>query len=308
MDVRGWLKLSVVVAIATIALKTGAWWLTGSVGLLSDALESLVNLAAAVFALWMVTVAARPPDRGHPYGHAKAEYFASGFEGLLIFGAAIAIAVAAVSRWFDPQPVEQIGLGVALSVLSSVLNGVLAVAMLRAARQHHSIALEADARHLLTDVATSAGVVIALLLMALTGWQWLDPAIAVAVALNISREGAHLMRRSADGLMDQALPDGEQQAIDGALARAAAVDGVQINDLRTRRAAQMRFCDLHLHVPPDWSVARAMQLRESLAADLRAAVPRLQVTIELLPVGHEPGGAENDAARQSGPSSALQRR
>ncbi|RZU02027.1 cation diffusion facilitator family transporter [Rivibacter subsaxonicus] len=291
MQIHGYFRLSVGVALATIALKTAAWWWTGSVGLLSDALESFVNLAAAIFGLWMVTVAARPADDDHPFGHAKAEYFSSGFEGLLILGAAMAIAVAALLRWWQPQPLEAVGIGMVLSVASSALNGLLAWVMWRAARQHHSIALEAGARHLLTDVWTSAGVVLALLLIVLTGWQWLDPAVALLVAANISREGIALVRRSADGLMDHALTDAEQRVIEDTLrAAVAAVDGVRADDLRTRRAAQLRFCELHLHVPADWTIGRSMRLREDIARALVRAVPRLQVTIELLPFGEEPLG------------------
>ncbi|MFM7506193.1 MAG: cation diffusion facilitator family transporter, partial [Rubrivivax sp.] len=203
MQVGTYLKLSV--AVATIALKGGAWAATGSVSLLSDALESLVNLAGAMFALWMVAVAARPPDDEHPWGHHKAEYFSSGFEGVLILGAALAILYEAAHRLFDPQPVEQVGLGIALAILSSALNGGLAWSMLKKAREVHSMALEADARHLFTDVVTSAGVVAGLVGVMLTGWLWLDPVLAMLVALNILREGWHLLRRSADGLLDQAV-------------------------------------------------------------------------------------------------------
>ena len=205
LSVSAYLKLSVAAAVATILLKTGAWWLTDSVSLLSDAMESLVNLAGAVFALAMVTVAAQPPDEDHPYGHHKAEYFSSGFEGVLILVAAVAIMAAAVHRLFNPQPLQALGLGLGLAVFSSALNGVLAWGMLRTARERHSIALEADARHLITDVWTSAGVVAGLVAVHVTGWLWLDPVMAIAVALNILREALHLIRRSADGLMDRAL-------------------------------------------------------------------------------------------------------
>ena len=196
---------SIGVAVITIALKTLAWYLTGSVGLLSDALESFVNLASAVFALSMVTVAQLPADDNHPYGHHKAEYFSSGFEGLLIVGVSLAILWAAVHRLFDPQPLQQLGWGLGLSVLSSVFNGVLAWVMLRSARIHRSIALEADARHLFTDVWTSAGVLVGLVGVLLTGWLWLDAVAAIFVALNILKEGAQLVWRSSQGLMDEAV-------------------------------------------------------------------------------------------------------
>ncbi|MDH4288867.1 MAG: cation diffusion facilitator family transporter, partial [Aquincola sp.] len=218
MQVRTYLKVSIMVALATIALKTGAWWLTGSVGLLSDAMESVVNLAGAMFALAMVTIAARPPDEDHPFGHHKAEYFSSGFEGVLIFAAAVAIIWAAVDRLLAPQPLERLSIGLALSVISSAMNGVLAWAMLKKGREHRSMALEADARHLFTDVWTSAGVVAGLMLAGATGWLWLDPVVAIAVAANVAREGYSLVRRSTDGLMDRAVEPAVQQQIDQVLA------------------------------------------------------------------------------------------
>ncbi|MFN3304221.1 MAG: cation diffusion facilitator family transporter, partial [Roseateles sp.] len=202
MQARRYLKLSVATALATIALKTAAWWWTGSVSLAADALESLVNLAGAVFALAMVTLAAQPPDEEHPYGHHKAEYFSSGFEGILIIAAGLGILWGAVDRWRHPEPLEAIGLGVALAVVSSALNGAMAWAMLRKARELRSVALEGDARHLFTDVWTSAGVVAGLIGVMATGWHWLDPLLAMVVALNILREGVHLLRESSNGLMD----------------------------------------------------------------------------------------------------------
>lgn len=295
MKIQRYLHLSVAAAVATIALKTGAWWVTDSVGLLSDALESLVNLAAALFALWMVTVSQRPADAEHHYGHAKAEYFSSALEGLLIFLAALAIIAAAVERLVHPRPLETLGLGMGLSVASSVINGAVAWLLMRASREHHSIALEADARHLMTDVYTSAGVVAGLLLVPVTGWQWLDPVLAIGVALNIVREGASLLYRSAHGLMDRALDPQEQRVIEAVIAAHAgrwATDGVRVDDLRTRRAGRHRFCELHLHVPGHWSVGRAMQLRQALAAALIAEVPGLRVTIELAPAAAEPLAAQ----------------
>nr|WP_297354316.1 cation diffusion facilitator family transporter [uncultured Caldimonas sp.] len=289
MSVTGYLKLSVVAAVATIALKTAAWWFTGSVGLLSDAMESFVNLAAAVFALAMVTIAQAPADDDHPFGHNKAEYFSSGFEGLLIFGAALAIIWAAVQRLFEPQPLEALGLGVGLSVLSSVINGGVAWLLLRAARRHDSIALEADGRHLMTDVWTSIGVAGGILLVPVTGWLWLDAALAIAVALNIAREAWSLMRRSVDGLMDRALNEMEREAIDQVLQRLADGD-VRFDDLRTRRAAGAKFCQLHMHVPGSWSLDLAAARREEVERSLMLAVRGLRVTIELLPTHVEPVG------------------
>jgi cation diffusion facilitator family transporter len=286
MQVRTLLRLSVAVAIATIVLKLGAWWLTGSVGLLSDALESFVNLAAALFALWMVDIAARPPDADHPYGHGKAEYFSSAFEGAAIAVAAGAILWTALPRFFDPKPLEQLGWGVALTVFSSALNALLAWRMLAGARTHRSIALEADAHHLLTDVWTSVGVVVAVLLVPLTGWLWLDPLIAVGVALNILRAGARLAWRSVEGLMDSAVEPEVRARIEATLAQFAH-PAVRFDHLVTRRAGQRRFVDLHMHLPSAWSLGRAAALRNEVEHALVGAVAGLRATIQLLPTDVE---------------------
>lgn len=285
---RTLLWISVGVAFATIGLKGAAWYLTGSVGLLSDALESFVNLAGAIFALLMVTVAERPADGDHPFGHHKAEYFSSGFEGILVLGAALAILWASVHRLMVPAPIEQVGWGLALSVASSALNGLLAWMMLRSARAHRSVALEGDARHLITDVWTSAGVVIGILGVMATGWLWLDPVVAIAVALNIAREGGHLVWRASQGLMDEAVEPEERAAIDGALADfTRRQPGVHFDHVATRRAGRRRHVSLHLHVPGDWSLARAARLRGAVEQALVDAVPGLRATIELLPTGME---------------------
>jgi cation diffusion facilitator family transporter len=286
MQVSGYLKLSVAVALATIALKTAAWWVTGSVGLLSDALESLVNLAGASFALLMVTIAVQPADDDHPYGHHKAEYFSSGFEGVLILAAAVAIIAAAVQRLWAPQPLDSLGWGLGLSLVSTAMNGVLAWAMLRKAREHRSIALEGDARHLFTDVWTSIGVVLGLLAVGATGWLWLDPVVAIAVAANIAREGVSLIRRSVSGLMDSALEPQVLAEIDRAL------DGfrhqvLRFDHLSSRRAGSRRFVELHLHLPSHWSLGRAAALRTSVEQALMNAVPGLRATIQLLPMDVE---------------------
>lgn len=286
MRVASYLKLSVAVAVATIALKTGAWWLTGSVGLLSDALESLVNLAGAVFALAMVTVAAQPPDDDHPYGHHKAEYFSSGFEGALILVAAMAIMAAAVQRLLAPQPLESLGIGLVLSMVSSAMNGALAWAMLRKAREHRSVALEADARHLFTDVWTSAGVLVGLLAVQATGWLWLDPLVALAVAANIAREGYRLIRRSVDGLMDLAVEPEVRLLIEETLAQFAH-QTIRFDHVTTRRAGQRRFVDMHMHLPAGWTLGRAAALRGSVEMALMSAVPGLRTTIQLLPTDVE---------------------
>jgi cation diffusion facilitator family transporter len=286
MRVSAYLKLSVAVALATIAMKTGAWWLTDSVSLLSDALESLVNLAGATFALLMVTIAAQPPDDDHPFGHHKAEYFSSGFEGVLILVAALAIIWAAVQRLIEPQPLQRIGWGLALTVLSSALNAALAWAMLRKAREHRSVALEADARHLLTDVWTSAGVVFGLVAVSLTGRLWLDPLVALLIAGNIAREGVSLVWRSVDGLMDRALDPGVQQQIETTLDQFRH-RAVRFDHIATRRAGQRRFVDLHMHMPGSWTLGRAAAVRASVEQALMSAVPGLRATIQLLPMDVE---------------------
>jgi cation diffusion facilitator family transporter len=276
------LRASILVAVITIALKTLAWWITDSVGLLSDAMESLVNLASAMFALLMVTIARRPADADHPYGHHKAEYFSSGFEGLMIIVAALGIVWAAVQRLLDPQPLDQLGWGLTLSVLSSAINGALAWVMLQSGRHHRSIALEGDARHLFTDVWTSAGVVAGVGLVALTNWQWLDPAVAIGVALNILREGAALMWKSSQGLMDEALEPEVMADIERTL---AGFDHhtIRFDHISSRRSGQRRFVDLHMHLPASWSLGRAAALRASVEQALMSEVPGLRATIQLLP-------------------------
>ena len=293
---KGLLWASVVVACITIALKTLAWHLTDSVGLLSDAMESVVNLASAVFGLMMVTVAAKPPDEDHPYGHHKAEYFSSGFEGILIVVAALGIIWAASHRIFDPQPLEQVGLGLALSVASSALNGLLACVMFRAAKTHRSIALEADARHLVTDVWTSAGVVLGIALVSYSGWLWLDAVVAIGVALNILKEGWHLIWTASQGLMDEALEPDVQARITAVLQDlslnrdeegAPPVKVIHFDHVISRKAGQRRFVDLHMHMPAEWTLGHAASLRGKVERTLMEAVPGLRVTIQLLPNGVE---------------------
>jgi len=276
------LRVSIGVALLTIALKTLAWWITGSVGLLSDAMESLVNLASAVFALLMVKIALRPADEDHPYGHHKAEYFSSAFEGLAIIVAAGAIILAAVRRLLEPQPLEQLGWGLALSVAASAFNGALAWAMLKSARHHRSIALEGDARHLLTDVWTSAGVVAGVGLVALTGWNWLDPAVAIGVALNILREGASLVWKSSQGLMDNAVEPDVMADIERTL-REFEHHTIRFDHISTRRSGQRRFVELHMHMPASWTLGRAAAVRAAVEQALMSAVPGLRASIQLLP-------------------------
>jgi len=280
------LRASIAVAITTIVLKTLAWYITDSVGLLSDAMESFVNLASALFALLMVTIAQRPADEEHPYGHHKAEYFSSGFEGILIVGVSVGIIWAAISRLLEPQPLQELGWGLALSILSSALNGLLAWVMFSVAKVHRSIALEADARHLVTDVWTSAGVVVGLAGVALTGWLWLDAVAAIGVALNILWEGGHLMWRSSQGLMDEAVEPEVLREIAKVL---AGYDqrAIRFDHVITRRSGQRRFVDLHMHMPSNWTLQRAATLRTSVEQALMRSVPGLRATIQMLPSGVE---------------------
>jgi len=283
---------SVGVRLVTITLKSLGWSVTASVGLLADAMESLVNLASAVFGLVMVTIAARPADDDHPYGHHKAEYFSSGFEGILIIAAALGIVWTAALRLVDPQPLAQVGWGLALSVASSALNGLMAWAMFGAARAHRSIALEADAKHLVTDVWTSAGVVVGIAMVQLTGWLWLDAVVAIGVALNILKEGVHLIWRSSQGLMDEAVEPEVLEAIHQTLAGFADARGdahaiIRFDHLNTRKAGQRRFVDLHMHMPAAWSLGRAAAVRASVEQALMSAVPGLRATIQLLPTDVE---------------------
>ena len=278
---------SVVVAIITIVMKTLAWYITDSVGLLSDAMESFVNLASAIFALIMVTVAQQPADEEHPYGHHKAEYFSSGFEGVLIMGAAAAIIWASVHRVFDPQPVVELGWGLSLSVASSALNGLLAWVMFKVAKQQRSIALEAAAKHLVTDVWTSAGVVIGLLLVMFTGWLWLDAVVAMGVALNILKEGFDLIWRSSQGLMDEAVEPqilaDIHEVLQGFEHMRGEVQIIRFDHITTRQAGQRRFVDMHMHMPASWSLGRAAALRTSVEQALMSSVPGLRASIQLLP-------------------------
>ncbi|MFO1361010.1 MAG: cation diffusion facilitator family transporter [Burkholderiales bacterium] len=274
--------LSIGAALVAIALKGAAWRLTGSVGLLSDALEAFVNLAAALFTLYALALAARPPDEEHAYGYSKAEYFASGFEGTLILVAAALIGLAAIDRLAHPQPLDHVGLGLAVNALAGALNFGVARVLLAAARAHRSIALEADARHLLTDVWTSAGVIAGVAAVAASGWLWLDPALALAVAVHILWSGFRLVRRSAAGLMDRALPEAERRAIDAVLDGYRA-QGLDFHALRTRAAAGRSFVSVHVLVPGGWTVQRGHDAVEEIEARIRAAVPGAVVFTHLEP-------------------------
>lgn len=263
--------LSIAAALTTIVLKAGAYFLTGSVGLLSDAMESLVNLAGAMMALAMLTIAARPADESHVYGHSKAEYFASITEGILILGAAAGIITTAVNRLLQPRELEQLGLGLGVSVIASAINLIVARILLREGQARRSITLEADANHLMTDVWTSAGVIVGVAVGGLTGWRILDPLVAIAVALNIIWTGVRLVSRSVSGLMDAALPAQEQALIQNVMDKYQA-QGVTFHALRTRQAAARRFISVHILVPGEWTVHDAHHVAEDFESDIRAAL------------------------------------
>lgn len=275
--------LSIGAALVTILLKVGAFWVTGSIGLLSDAAESIVNLIGAVVALVMLTIAARPPDDEHAYGHGKAEYFSSGVEGALIFIAALSIGYAAVMRLLNPQPLESVGIGLVIAAIASALNLVVARILARAGKEYESITLEADSQHLMTDVITSIGVIVGVAAVALTGWEWLDPVIALVIAANILWTGFHLVRRSALGLMDTALPADDMQKIQAILVKYKAL-GVEFHALRSRQAGARRFVSMHVLVPGDWTVQHGHQLLESIEADIRQEFPAITVFTHMEPL------------------------
>ena len=276
-----WLSISA--AMATIALKALAYLVTDSVGLLSDALESLVNLAAALMALAMLIVAARPPDEIHAFGYSKAEYFSSGAEGALIVFAAGIIAWTAVPRLITPQPLEQVGIGLGASILAAALNFIVARHLLKGSKQYRSITLEADARHLMTDVWTSAGVVAGIAIVALTGWTRLDAVIALCVAVDILFTGVRLLRHSLLGLLDRALEHTEQEFIKEILSRYAS-QGLRYHALRTRQAGARSFISFHVLVPGEWTVQRGHDLVERVERDIRAALPGATVFTHLEPI------------------------
>jgi cation diffusion facilitator family transporter len=292
---RRYLYVSLAAAFVVIALKLGAWHLTGSVGFLSDAMESLVNVVAAGFALLMVAVAGRPPDTDHPYGHTKAEYFSSALEGLLIGLAALGIAAEAVRRLLAPQPVHMVPVGAVLNVAATLINLAVARWMLGGAQRLRSIVLEADARHLLADVWTSVGVVVGVVLVPLTGWLWMDPVVGIVVAGHIVGEAWRLVARSVDGLMDRSLPDGDLAAVEQVLGEFRSED-LRFDHVRTRRAGTRRFVGMHMHMPAQWSLGRAADCRLQVERALTQRIAGLVVTIEMLPQGQESlqdGGSGN---------------
>ena len=279
---RFYIVLSVAAALATMTVKFIGYFLTGSVGLFSDAAESVVNLVAALVALWAVTLAARPADEDHTYGHTKSEYFSSGVEGALILVAALVIAVEAIPRLFHPQPLEQVGLGLAFAVVGALINGVLAWFMLRAGKQLRSIALQADARHLFTDVWTTLGVLVGVALVALTGWLRLDPIIALLVAANIIWTGIRLLHQTGLGLLDTALPKEDLQQIEAIFAPYRA-KGLVFHAVRSRQAGSRRFVSFHVLVPGSWTVTQGHSICEAIELAIRSQLPETTVFTHLEP-------------------------
>ena len=291
--------LSIAAAIATILLKGTAWRLTGSVGLLSDAIESFVNLAGALMALWMLTLAALPADHDHPHGHGKAEYFSSAFEGFLILLAAVSIGYTAIERLMNPRPLEAVAAGLLVSVVASVINLATARTLMEVGRRHSSITLEADAQHLMTDVWTSVGVIAGVGLVWLSGWLWLDPAIALLIAANIVWTGWQLMQRSAAGLMDVSLPAAKLEQVEALLA-GYRQQGLDFHALRTRQAGSRAFVILHVLVPGHWSVQQGHDWAERIEADIRRALPHAHVTTHLEPLEDPVSMVDQELDRPSG--------
>ena len=287
---RFYAAVSIATALATVGLKAAAYFLTGSVGLLSDAAESSANLVAALGAFWALSAAARPPDEEHAYGHTKTEFFSSALEGALVLGAAAFIAVTAVGRLFDPQPLENVGLGLGVAVLAAAVNGAVGLVLVRAGGRLRSAALRADGRHLLTDVWTTAGVVTAVVLVGLTGWLVLDPLIALVVAANIVRVGVRILNEAAHGLLDTALPEEDLRVIKEVqelYRRRYRWQGVRFHALRTHGAGARRFVSMHVLVPGSWTVRRAHDLSEELERDIVEALPMTTVFVHIEPLEDE---------------------
>lgn len=275
--------MSIAAAVVTIGLKSGAWLLTGSVGLLSDAAESVVNLVAAIVALFMLRLAAKPADEEHNFGHTKAEFFSAAVEGGMIFIAALAIIVSSVERFLHPQPIENVGIGLLISVFASAINGGAAFVLLRAGRQYKSVTLRADGKHLMTDVWTSVGVLVGIALVALTGWQPLDPIVALAVGVNILTTGYRLLRGSVSGLLSATLPEHERAQIDTVLERYRTEHGVTFAPLRTVESGRQRFVFVVLTVPSEWTVKAAHDMTERLEADIDAILPGTETFVHVEP-------------------------
>ena len=285
VDLSRFAWLSIGAALVTIILKAAAAWLTGSVGLLSDALESVVNLAAAIFALVALKVSIKPPDANHPFGHSKAEYFSAAFEGILIFVAAVIIIYTAIERILNPRMPEQLGTGLLISVIAAVINGVVGWGLIRAGDKRRSATLSADGRHLMTDVVTSVAVLVGVGLVAITHIQVLDPVVALAAGANILWTGWRLIRSSSEGLMDIALPAEDEAKIEAVLDRFRASGQIDFHAVRTRESGNRRFMEMHVLVPDEWSVKRAHDLAEDVIDELVAVLPDLRVSAHLEPKG-----------------------
>ena len=281
-NLRKYAWLSIGAALVTIVMKAIAWRITGSVGLLSDAAEGLTNVAAAVLALAMLTIAARPPDDGHHFGHDKAEYFSAAVEGILIFVAAVLIIISAIDRLMHPRPLESLLAGVIVAILASAVNGTVGTILLRAGKKNRSPTLTADGKHLWTDVATSLGVVVAIALVWLTGWTILDPIIALAVGVNIIVTGVKLVRDSTQGLMDATLPEEENTAIANILSEFTSSD-VAFHGLRTRLSGSQRFAVVDMLVPGQWTVRHSHDLIEEVVHQLDQAFPGIEIQVHLEP-------------------------
>ena len=295
---RFYAVLSIAAAVVTIGLKFGAYLLTGSVGLFSDAAESVVNLVAAVTAVWALTLAVRPPDEEHAFGHDKAQYFSSGLESALILIAAGWIAATAVPRLFDPQPLQNVGVGLAVTLVAAAINGGVALSLMRAGRRLRSITLEADARHLLTDVWTSVGVVVGIVLVGLTGWLVLDPLIALLVAANIISTGVRLLRDTGQGLLDRALPAEDQAKISKILSRYEERN-IRFHAVRTRSAGPRRFVSMHVLVPGGWTVKRGHDLAEEIENDIARDLPQSTFFTHVEPAEDPSSFADQDLDRES---------
>jgi cation diffusion facilitator family transporter len=278
--------LSIAAALVTMGLKAGAYFLTGSVGLLSDALESIVNLAGGIMVLVMISVASRPADETHAYGHSKAEYFSSGFEGSLILIAAGSIIYTAIKRLIFPEPLEQLGIGLLILFLAGLVNLGIAIVMMRVGKRHNAIALSANGKHLMTDVWTSGGVLVGVGLVALTGWQPLDSIVAIIAALNILWSGFKIVRESADGLMDSALPEEDQETINEVLDKYRN-QGVEFHAIRTRQSGSVKFINMHVLVPNEWTVEHGHALLNKVEAELKERLPKCNVLTHLEPL-HDP--------------------
>lgn len=275
--------LSIAAAVVTITLKTAAYWFTGSVGLLSDALESLINLAAAIVALFTLKIAAAPADEEHAFGHDKAEYFSSGIEGTLIFIAALSIVYAAIQRLLAPQPLEQLGIGLFVSGLATAVNLFVALVLIRVGKNHHSLVLEADGHHLMTDVWTSVGVIIGVGLVNLTGWLRLDPVVAILVAVNIIWTGFSLIKRSVLGLMDTAVAPEMQTIAEGVLKEYAEKDGITYENFRSRQSGMKKFFYVDIQFPNDWTIHRVHEIADRIEVEIREKIPNSTVFSHLEP-------------------------